>query len=282
LKLGVGVIHPEGGAAPEMGEIVLSAHICHPRQANDNASAVAVAVEVARRLVKKPLPPGSSSVRLLLQPETVGTVCYLAANEDLIPRLRAGVVLESIGNRSTLALQHSFPGGAHIDIVADSVLAKLAPDHRNLPAWAIFSADEKVLNGPGVGVPSIMLTRAPYPEYHTSDDNLDVLDEKMLEQAADVAEEILRVMASDYVPERTFRGPVHLSPNGLWIPHETDRAASLLNQKAMLYFEGRHSIVQIAKALGADYWTMRGIVERYRAKGMVAAKRVPAPTAVNV
>lgn len=277
LKLGVAVVHPEGGAVPEMGEVVVSAHICHPRQANDNASAVAVGVEVARRLAAKPLPAHSASVRFLFQPETVGTVCYLAGHEELIERFRAGVVLESIGNRNTLAIQHSWPGNARIDAIADSVLKEVAPDHRSFPAWHMFSADEKVLNGPGVGVPSIMLTRAPYPEYHTSDDTLDVLDEGMLKQAADAAEEIVRVAASDYIPKRNFRGPVHLSRHGLWVPYEPDRKAAVANQQTTLYFEGRHSVFEIAQANGLGYWKMRELIERYRAKGLVSVQSIPAP-----
>lgn len=276
LTLGVGLVHPEGGPRPELGEVVVSAHLCHPFQANDNASAVAVGVEVARRLAAKPLPAGSASVRFLFQPETIGTVCHLAANESLISRLRCAVVLESIGNRASLALQHSWPGGARIDRIADDTLSRLAPDHRSLPAWHVFSADEKVLNGPGVGVPSVMLHRAPYEEYHTTDDDLSVLDEGMLLHAADCAEEIVRVAAADYAPKRTFRGPVHLSRHGLWIPYEAGREKALANQKAMLYFEGDLSVFDIARALGTDFWTMREIVERYRAKGLVEALAVPA------
>ena len=271
LTLGVGLLHPEGGTTPGPAEVVVSAHLCHPFQANDNASAVAVGVEVARRLAAKPLPAGSASVRFLFQPETIGTVCHLAANEALIPRLRYGVVLESIGNRDTLALQHTWPGGSRVDRIADAVLRRLAPDHRSLPAWHYFSADEKVLNGPGVGVPSLMLTRAPYEEYHTTDDDLSVLDEEMLRHAADCAEEIVRIAAADYTPKRTFRGPVHLSRHGLWVPYEAGREKAVANQKAMLYFEGDKSVFEIAEALGVDFWAMREIVDRYRAKGFVEA-----------
>lgn len=279
LRLGVGLVHPEGGPVPAMGEVVVSAHLCHPFQANDNASAVAVGVEVARRLAARPLPPGSASVRFLFQPETIGTICHLAADEALIPRLRCGIVLESIGNRATLALQRSWPGGARVDRIAASVLARLAPDHRALDAWHVFSADEKVLNGPGVGVPSIMLHRAPYEEYHTTDDDLSVLDEGMLRHAADCAEEIVRVCAADYVPRRRFRGPVHLSRHGLWVPYEAGREKAVANQKAMLHFEGRESVFDVAEALKVDFWTMRGLIERYREKGLVDAEpaREPSP-----
>ncbi|MBI5625555.1 MAG: DUF4910 domain-containing protein [Elusimicrobia bacterium] len=276
LKVGVGLVHPEGGPNPEAGEILVSAHICHPRQANDNASAVGVGAAVAAGLAARPLPRGSASVRFLFQPETVGSVCYLASHEELIGRTRAAVILESIGNRNTLAVQRSWQGATHIDRVSAAVLDRKAPDHRSLPAWAMFSADEKVINGPGVGVPSVMFTRYPYEEYHTTDDDMDVIHEDMLQEAADVVEETVRIAASDYVPARLFKGPVHLSKHGLWADYRQDREASLAVQKAMLYFEGRHTVFDIAEALGMDYWAMRGIVESYRAKGLVEALPVPA------
>ncbi|MFA6319241.1 MAG: DUF4910 domain-containing protein [Elusimicrobiota bacterium] len=270
LRVGAGVVHPQGGPVPAMGEVIVSAHICHPLQANDNASAVAVGVEVARRLSSRPLPPGSASVRFLFQPETVGSVCYLSAHEDLIPRLRCGVVLESIGNRNSLAVQRSRQGSAPVDRIVERVL-KRWPGSRLLPAWAMFSADEKVINGPGVGVPSVMFTRFPYDEYHTSDDALSVIHEDMLAEAADAVEETVRIAASDYVPRRLFRGPVQLSKAGLWVDHHQDRKASLAVQQAMLHFEGSDTVFGIAEKLDMDFWRMREIVERYRSKGLVEA-----------
>jgi aminopeptidase-like protein len=58
------------------------------------------------------------------------------------------------------------------------------------------------LNGPGINVPCLSISRFPYPEYHTSDDNLDIMHEDKLQEAADVIEEIIRIYASDYLPKR--------------------------------------------------------------------------------
>lgn len=53
--------------------------------------------------------------------------------------------------------------------------------------------DERVINGPGVNVPCISLNRFPYDEYHTTDDNLDIMHEDMLVGAAEIAEQIIRI-----------------------------------------------------------------------------------------
>jgi len=52
-----------------------------------------------------------------------------------------------------------------------------------------------VLNGPGVNVPCLSISRFPYPEYHTTDDNLDIMHEEKLQEAADVIEQIIRIYA---------------------------------------------------------------------------------------
>jgi hypothetical protein len=102
--------------------------------------------------------------------------------------------------------------------------------------------DERVINGPGVNVPCISLNRFPYDEYHTTDDNLDIMHEDMLVGAAEVAEEIIRIYASNYIPKRTFRGPVFLSGHGLWVDWREDWALNRAIEKIMMRFEGEHSL----------------------------------------
>ncbi len=107
LRIGHGVIHPEGGRVKSAGEIIVQAHSCHPMQANDDLAGVVSTIEVAKRLAENPLPEGSMSVRFWFGPETIGTIAYLANNEDLIPNLQGGIFMEMTGNKNTLAWHHS-------------------------------------------------------------------------------------------------------------------------------------------------------------------------------
>lgn len=120
--LAVGVAKLPTPGARDDGEFLLCAHICHPMQANDDAAGVATAVEVMRRLKANPLPEGALNVRLLICPEQIGSVCYLSHNEDLIPKLRAGIFCEMTGNDNTLALQRSRQDCHDVDRIAQSVL----------------------------------------------------------------------------------------------------------------------------------------------------------------
>ena len=265
FRIGVGVVHPEGGPDPEAGEIIVAAHVCHPMQANDDAAGVVSAIELARRLAADPLPAGSMSVRFLFCPETIGTIAYLSQHEDLIPRLRGGIFLEMTGTDGPLAWHRSRQDEHLLDRITRSVL----PEAESRPFAAAPANDERVINGPGVDVPCISLNRWPYPEYHTSDDNSSIIFEDNLVEAAGVAEQIVRIYASNYTPKRTFKGPVFLSGHGLWVDWREDWALNRAVEKIMMSFEGELSIFEIAEAVGLDYWVVREYVERFREKSFV-------------
>jgi aminopeptidase-like protein len=276
LRIGTGILHPEGGPSPGAGEMLISSHVCHPMQANDDAAGVVSALGVAQSLAARPLPPGSMSVRFWYGPETIGTIAYLAHNESLIPQLKGGIFVEMTGNRNDLAWHHSRQHDHLLDRVTQYVFDRSGEPFEAREFAAAPANDERVINGPGVDVPCISINRWPYDEYHTTDDNPDIIDERMLQEAADVIEEIVRIYASNYIPRRTFRGPVFLSGHGLWVDWRDNWALNRAIEKIMMRFEGEHSVFDIAYELDLDYWETRAYVERFREKGFI--KRLPIPS----
>ncbi len=283
------VIHPkyfsplperEGlGVMAEMGELLISSHLCHPMQANDDLAGTVTAIEVAHRLAENPLPPGSMSVRFWFGPETIGTIAYLAQHEDLIPQLKGGIFVEMTGNQSEIAIHRSRQSDHLLDRVTDYVLRSTPHVTREFAAHP--ANDERVINGPGVNVPCISVNRWPYDEYHTTDDNLDIISEEMLQGAADLIEQIVRVYASNYIPKRTFRGPVFLSGHGLWVDWRENWELNRAIEKIMMRFEGQHTIFDIAEEVGLDYWVVRDYVEKFRAKGFVDPLPIPSKAPEN-
>ena len=274
FKIATAVVHPQGGPIPEAGEMIVQAHTCHPMQANDDGAGVVSTIELARRLAENPLPPGSMSVRFWFGPETIGTIVYLSHNENLIPSLRGGIFMEMTGNRNKIAWHHSRQRDHLLDRIAKHVVKNVQHEERSFADYP--PNDERVMNGPGVNVPTISINRWPYDEYHTTDDNLDIIHDEMLSDAADVAERIVRIYASNYIPKRTFRGPVFLSGNGLWVDWQENFALNRAIEKIMMRFEGEHSVFDITDQVGLDYWMVREYVEKFRVKGFVT--RLPIPS----
>jgi aminopeptidase-like protein len=270
LAVGVGTVGPRGGE-----EFLICAHICHPMQANDDLAGVASAVEVMRRLAVDPLPDHALGVRLLLCPETIGSVCYLSHHEDLIKRLRGAVFCEMTGNDRGLALQRTRQDDHVLDRIARAALAVRYESVREGAFREVVVNDELVINGPGVNVPCVSITRSPYPEYHTSDDSPAILTEERLCEAADVVEEIVRTYATNYVPRRTFRGPAFLSGHDLWVDWRVNPALNHALDTIMLRLEGDRTVYDIAEELGLAYHEVLGYIERFREQGLVEALPTP-------
>ncbi|MFH1394096.1 MAG: DUF4910 domain-containing protein, partial [Candidatus Micrarchaeota archaeon] len=106
--------------------IILNAHNCHAAQANDDVAGMVVGVEVAKRLMKR---KNRYSYRLIIAPEHIGTVFYLANRDEGITRkMKLGMFLEMLGNKNRFALQKSFPGNTLMDRAALHYLRHRHPD----------------------------------------------------------------------------------------------------------------------------------------------------------
>jgi aminopeptidase-like protein len=199
----------------------------------------------------------------------------------MIPCLKGGIFIEMTGNDNILALQHSRQDTHRLDRIGQYVLKKQGQEFREGVFGDVIANDERVLNGPGVNVPCLSLSRFPYPEYHTSDDNLEIIHEDKLRQAADIVEEIVRIYASDYLPKRKFRGPVFLSGQGLWVDWQENWELNRAIEKVMMRFRGKQSVFDIVDELGLDYpalrdyWDTRKYIERFRARDLIAALPLP-------
>jgi len=281
MSVGVGKANQGDGWTPSSynPQLLLAAHICHPMQANDDISGVAVLCEVARRLTENPLPDDALGVRFLFCPETIGSTAYLSQNEWLIPHIKAGVFVEMAGTDGGLRLQHSWQHTDPIDKIAFYALAGQHVDNGTPfhPEYSFTSDyfgtvranDEKIINGPGVDIPCISLIRWPYPEYHTSDDNPSIIHEDKLQEMADVVERIVRIYCTDYVPKRTFRGYLNTRKYGVWVDWTKDWDLNVATQKIIHLLDGELSVFEISEAVGLDYWTTRAYVEQLREKGLV-------------
>ncbi|MBU0604859.1 MAG: DUF4910 domain-containing protein [Candidatus Omnitrophica bacterium] len=270
LKVGIARLSSGPRHDKQSGDLIICGHIDHPYQANDGLSGVAVAVEIARRLVSRPLPEGSSAIRFLFCPETIGSICYLSHHKEVVKRLKAGIFIEMAGNRNSLVLQKSWQGDHKIDRIARYVLRRLEPGFREGAFLKVVGNDEKVINGPGVDVPCISISRYPYKEYHTSADNMDIIHEDRLQKTVDVVEEIARIFASDYIPRRKFTGPAFLTRYGLWVSPKEDAAINANIYLIMQHFDGKNSVFNIAEKLDLEYWKTRDYIERFIACGLVS------------
>jgi aminopeptidase-like protein len=147
------------------------------------------------------------TVRLLLAPATIGSIAWLAANEECLARTRAGVVVSCAGDRGPLTLKHSRRGDTTVDRAATLVVDERGGSERPFVPWG---TDERQFCSPGFDLPVIALTRTPhgeFPEHHTSADDLSLLDPRALAESVSSLAAIIDVVDCD----RRF---VNLMPKG--------------------------------------------------------------------
>lgn len=198
----------------------------------------------------------------MICPETIGSICYLSHHEDLISEIKGGIFIEMPGNRNILALQRTRQDEHLMDRITRYVLKRRKVEFREDAYLNVARNDEKVINGPGVNIPCISLSRWLYDEHHTSDDNPDIVHEDLLVEVADVVEEVIRVSTSNYIPRRKFRGPVFLSKFELWVDWKKNWDLNKAQEQIMLMLEGEHSIFDISQDVGVDYWEVKNLVDK--------------------
>ena len=155
----------------EEREVLLSTHVCHPSLANDNLSGIAVMTWLARELATRPR--RRYSYRFLFIPGTIGSITWLARNEESTSRIAHGLVAANLGDPGAFHYKRSRRGSAEIDRVVKAVL-ETSGEPFGIEEFVPFGYDERQYCSPGFDLPVGSLTRTPwgrYPEYHTSADD---------------------------------------------------------------------------------------------------------------
>jgi aminopeptidase-like protein len=267
-KLQVGVLTIPGESEREF---ILCTNICHPSIANDSLSGAAAAVAIARHLMARGRP--RYTYRLLWLPETIGSVAYFAHHEELLGRAIGGLFIEMLGNANSLCLQRSRGGDTYWDRVFAGALRDSGLEFRAVPFLESAANDEKVMDAPGVGIPTVSLTRYPYPEYHTSDDNASLIDPARMAEAIEVVCRFLDRVEADYVPVYKARGPVCLAEHGLypdWYKDPREKARWEGFVKLMYALDDRRSIEGYASELGLPVDVVRYWCDAFAERGFVA------------
>jgi aminopeptidase-like protein len=246
------------GYEPE--EILISCHACHPSLANDSLSGVSLAAILAKQLRAI---ARRYSYRFLFIPGTIGSITWLALNEEKTANIRHGLVLTSVGDRGNITYKKSRRGDAEIDRAADHAL-KHSGHAYEIIDFSPYGNDERQYCSPGFNLPVGAISRTPStncPENHTSADNLDFVQPQALADCCMMVLGILEVLEGNYAylnllpkcePQLGRRGLYNsIGANEmamLWVLNLSDGNQTLLDiaQRSGLSFE---AVLNAAKVL---------------------------------
>ena len=257
-------------------EVLITAHACHPAQANDNLSGIAVAAELAAALLAGQTPRWT--YRFLFAPGTLGAIAWLQHHRaEVVARTRAGLVLTGLGDDSPPSYKSSRRGDCLVDLAAHHVLRHASPQFRSLP-FTPYGYDERQFCSPGFDLPVGRLGRGvhgEYPQYHTDADDLDFVTAERLGQSYALLAGIVDVLERDrLLTNQAPFGEPQLGRRGLY----RDTGASPLQRRstemALLWVlslsDGTRTLLEVADRADLPFATVADAAARLEAAGLLA------------
>ena len=256
-------------------EVLLSTYVCHPSMANNELSGPAVAAALVNWLAS--LKERRYTYRLVVIPETIGSITYLSRNLEIMKqRTVAGFVLSCVGDDRTYSYIPSKDGNTLADRAARNVL------HFHYPAYKRYSylnrgSDERQYNAPGVDLPVCVVCRSKYgefPEYHTSLDNLSLVSAEGLGGALDVYRQMITAIENNAFYRMKCLCEPQLGKRGLY--PTVSQKGSYYDVKSMVdfiaYADGKHDLLQISETIHVPVKALLPIIEKLRENDLLEVK----------
>lgn len=246
MKLGVHTIKGKSDR-----EILLFAHLDHPYQANDNLSAVACLIDLAKELKSK------YTIKIVFCPETIGSIAY-ALTQDL-SKVEFMIAVDICGNENTLLLQKSFDPEHKINRVAHLAIHSIGESYRKGAFRNTIGSDEYVFNDPQIGVQGIMLSTHPYKEYHTDGDTPEKINYEQIEKVGTVIKKIIDIWEKDFIPVKKFKGQLMRSKYGI----QTSNPQVNLSWDYFFYnIDGKRTLAELVCDYGLDFDYCYNLMEK--------------------
>jgi aminopeptidase-like protein len=253
-------------------EILISCHVCHPSLCNDNLSGLAVCTFLAEALSRM---PRRLSYRFLFIPGTIGSITWLALNEEKTKNIVGGLVAANLGDPGRFHYKKSRYGSGDVDRAVLQVL-DASGEAYGVESFVPFGYDERQYNSPGFKLRVGSLTRTPYgryPEYHTSADNLDLVRPESLAGSLRIYLDVMRALDGNrrYLNQNPKCEP-QLGRRGLYRTIGGDdqgRRKELALLWVLNLSDGEHGLLDIAEQSRMPCETIREAAEALLEAGLL-------------
>lgn len=254
-------------------EVLLSTYICHPSMANNELSGPVVTAALAQWL--SALRQRRYTYRIVILPETIGSIVYLAKHLDhLRSHVRAGWVVTCIGDERTYSYVPSRLGGSLSDRVSLQVLSEI-PRGFDRYTFLDRGSDERQWCSPGADLPVCSVMRSKYgtyPEYHTSLDDLAFVTPGGLQGGLDVLTSCLSLLEQNRRWKTVVAGEPQLGPRGLYptasFKGSAESVQTMMN--VLAYCDGEHDVIDLCQVTGAQSGEVMELLIRLAQAGVIA------------
>ena len=265
-------------------EYLVSTYICHPSMANDNLSGMVTAVLLAKDILASGRP--RYSWRFVFVPETIGAIAYLCHNEGKMVNVQGGFVVTCCGGKGRLGYKESFVGDSLVDRAVRLAFRDRSIDAVRYP-FSPSGSDERQYSSPGFRMPVVTICKDKYyeyPEYHTSLDNLELVNGKQILESLTLYRDAIRILEENTIFNSSVpKGEVQLGHRGLY-----PQTGGSINQPAVngvdngpeyqeldviswLLFlaDGKNDLVTIAEKTGIAYSDLLRVARKLAGKAII-------------
>ena len=169
-------------------EILICSYICHPSLANNELSGI-LSIAMLSKILKK----SKYSIRLLLIPETIGAIFYIKKKIKFLKKnLIAGFNLTCVGIDGPYTLISSIKE----DTYADKIAKRIGSKYKNFKKLSFMKrgSNERQFGCQNLNFPFVTICRkryGDYKEYHTSADNLKILNYQTISETVSFVKKII-------------------------------------------------------------------------------------------
>tara|TARA_B100000035_G_scaffold101807_1_gene86329 strand:+ start:7780 stop:9066 length:1287 start_codon:yes stop_codon:yes gene_type:complete len=256
-------------------EILLSTYICHPSMANNELSGPTVTSALIKEISKL---DNFYTYRILFLPETIGPIAYISKKlKHLKKNVVAGFVVTCVGDDKEISFLPSRSGNTISDRAAIHALDHIDSSYIKYK-WIHRGSDERQYCSPGVDLPISTIMRSKYgtyPEYHTSDDDLNFISPKGLEESSSIIFRVLTAIEKNCFPKVNFICEPMLGKRGLYPNHST--LESQRDVQVMLdlisYSDGTKDLIEIASLIEQPIWNLYELIDNLSQKGVISLSK---------
>jgi aminopeptidase-like protein len=152
-----------------------------------------------------------------------------------------------------------------LDRLAELAVAEHEPAYGVGPFRQVICNDEINFDGPGIGIPTVAITRWPYPEYHTSDDGPGAVSAGYLKRSLEVCWSLVNKLDSNFIPVPQYQGNLMLGRYDLYEDLNADDAV----ERIMLAFDGRSTLLDISERTGLPFERVVNYAQQFLEKDLI-------------
>lgn len=265
-------------------EVLLSSYLCHPSLANNELSGPLVLVGLYLRMLK--WPKRRYSYRFLLNPETIGSLCFLYNHgKHIKEQLISGLILTCLGgDQEKIRFKHSRMNSSLFDRCAQHL--ERSKTVRTIPFCPTGGSDERQFCSPGFNLPMLQVAKTfttEYEGYHNSLDTKEFMSIESVQNSIDQLEQfLLHAELCGFPINQSPFGEPQLGKRNLYPSMNAEHTRKQSSDSVLdgrLYLnaillilnnsDGKHDLFDIAKLVGCDVTDLYPLIERLESESLI-------------